>query len=819
AMTLAGALTVAGGATMRVTSAGTVTLDGGGSVSGLLDLEPAATLALADGTTLAVNGAGTLEVKGTGPLDRPVITGSTSTAAFTVTVNGALDADQFTVQRGRLVFGASATVTGLNRGRFLSHPGSGLAYVDFSSYNGVNLEFMTLEFGNANGRPNARNVKGPGGPHITCEAAFGVLSGERFDDDVANRVHWQTTPRTVMIGSTTYPSINAALAAAVANDTITIADNALHRGNFVLNKNGLTLQGGLIEGNVDTDGVATGVKLRNLFVVGAIGATNGPNLVEHCSVYNATAANGTITAAGAGNQARYSIATGAITATTSTQNVASAVAAANFINPGAGDLHLKPGSAAIGLAALSTVNSDIDGATRPDGAARDAGADEFASNNAGAILWDSANFGPVSQSFKEWWGDYAWVATGTLDADAAGAWQNALALVNVNTGAVLAGICSTGASPPANVGFPAGFTIPGPVSRVRGWYDAANNQHLLYFTIDSDSDGRDDTLRKIRTPGTPYAMPTWASATVEWSFTVSEGPLGAFEFTTASPWDMIVIADQDTGREPSGNPVLYKLSGATGAILATNNSYPWNYAGGINSLTSNGFFAAIKSGAAGGEDIARLDQDLAVLQAVDLGGAAGLEQAPTAVMFGGARVYAPTPNQQVHALLVSNLNADTAFSTDGVFDLVADGVVPGGDSPVNSTAVLCAFGVRWVFVGYAVGDVGYVAKIRDAPTPTIGDADFSLGARVPIRGQPLMPLSIDKRVGRLSVLTTDGRMVVLTFNNSLTDTPGDGALYSGFPRKVPGAGARSIMWTVTTTVGTVALVGVDGDRLLAMKHK
>ncbi|MBI4568566.1 MAG: hypothetical protein HY719_09215 [Planctomycetes bacterium] len=764
--------------------------------------------ATASGKAAAVGGGGTIVTRnGATPWETASLLPTPGTYTVNVPSGGALDFSNFAFWHGKATFGAAPTSVSIANGSFdyFAGTGAGDRYLDFNAYTGSALTFNNLTFRNALMAPLLRNIRGPGagGPVLTVYKYAGDLGGERFDDDPNGLVNWTQSVPNVKIGTIAYTSLSAALAAAGVGDTVLVDDNFAHRGNFTVAGTNVTVAGGLIVGNIGSDGAATGVTIKNMMVKGNIGSGGGvsaPANVYHCSVV------GAITA---GTEARWSIATGTIAPNTA-ENLTNVTGASYFTDTTGGDLHLNnslpavlSGTIGVGVknqATTSLETADFDGAnTRPAGSMsvyNDIGADELGPFSfSGRVSWIKTDLGPVQTIGYLSAADWIVVGTGQRDSGAAGDWENALVLINRMTGAVVGGIRGAGTARATNVSFDDSLTLPGTVKSVYGYYNYTN-KIFFYVSCDSNDDGLTDMIRRIDLPATGNPpTPTWASASVVWSFTVSEGPLGGFDFAGTEPYDLYVVADQDSGREPSGVPVLYKINGTSGAVAGSSTNYRWNYKPGVVALGPDALFTGLRSDDSSGSDIVRFTANLLTINAENLG-SAGMDINPFAPTYSSAntKVFATTGDQNIHARNFSNLTT-ISWGVGSLFDLVAKGVTAG--SPVITTPPLSAYRSNWLYAGYHEGEDTYLAKVRLADGDH-ADTDWSGGSRFAARGKLNMVTVAGGVIPGVYAMTDNGYMFTLKTQNTASGTISDSGspTYDGkpthnSPHKVAGKGVQS----------------------------
>ncbi|MCR4316855.1 MAG: DUF2341 domain-containing protein [Planctomycetes bacterium] len=811
------------------------------NVIGDLTIEAGASLTLSDGVLLKMSGAasiqGTLSVSGTSGNEAALLKNGGGQIVFTIGANAVIEFVSASNNEAGAHFtsykftgGGSNADVDFSDCLFDSFQTGWSAYVEFAAgFLGKTIEVASTSFGNSGNVQNAKNIKvvSAGSPRVHAIASTGTLAGEEFDDDASERVRWYGAAQSFnnVSTGTDYQTFASALAAASAGDVIRPLTNIPFAENVSVNK-AIVMEGFVVIGNVDAS--VSNVTLQNSFVVGNVGSTGALENVLHCSV------SGSITANGSTGTASYNIATGAISGANTSGNIVDASAGTNhWVNLSALDMHLRATSSAIDSAGGSTIVLDFDGETRGviDGTP-DAGADEFDSGSSvGSVIWEQDNragingIGPVNNVYSDFSGtDLTWLATSALD-NVTPRWQNALVALDTYSGSVVAGIRGAISATATNAGFTNGFmTFGGAVSFVNvlrvnaGAYD-------IYVGYDSNSDGRCDTIRKIRAPysGTlsPANRPTWASATIEWTFSVSEGPLSLASFGfSAGVWDVFVIADGDSARTGNSNPVVHKINNDPGAgasygtlsASSQRGSAPhYDYRHGLLALWSGGFTATLEANNPSDPDLVRLDNDLATISTHDVG-VNGMGAAPKPGTTGTSNVWiAEDGTDQFYGVDVSGPSNITNFDP---FDLSANSITSGGSAIISHTP-RSMFNTPWIHGAYSENSRSFVFKVSESDGST--DSDWQDAGRLELDGT-ILPGSLwyDRLDSHLFAATVDGHLYSILCPNTAAGVGDDGTMRAGYPIRIADAQIRRVNYVLHGT-NNLGIVQLENGRIVAMK--
>ncbi|MCR4315020.1 MAG: hypothetical protein NUW37_01585 [Planctomycetes bacterium] len=757
------------------------------------------TISLDPGLTLTVNG--TLTVSGT--LVNKVIferVGTTGGFNFTLGASSSVDMEYFEVNGGQLKFGSGTTVFQFRRGRFDNPHTTAKLFLDVSLYTGASFTVGAVNFFNSTYIGGAKNVKAATGTNVIhFFGSKGPLSGETFDNDPSNKIRWFANEPWFRNNNSglEYPNLQDAINAASDGDEIISRNPIPWDGDIVIPINNLILQGLVIDGNVNTNGVATGVRLVNLFVSGSVGNTGPVKEVLNCSV------DGTINADPSTGVVKWTLSSGAINAPTTVENIVDASASTNHWRDVAKfDFHLKPTSTAIDAATTSNVLIDFDAQTRADlDSIPDIGADEVdTADGIGDQVWKRGDndavadrFGVVNNKYLDLWGSQLlWLVTGLAD-NTASKWQNALVAVDTYQGDVVAGIRGAVSTTTSNLGFTNGFmTFPGPVKNVTVL--ALGGKYQMFVNYDADSDGRAETMRKIVVPYSGALSktnrPTWASATIEWTFAVTEGPLSwiSFQYETGV-YDVAVVAGADSGRTGNSNPVVIRINndpldvGNYGTIRYSNQrgSAPhYNANVGPMAVSSGGFILALESNVIGDDDIARVDKDLTQLASFDIG-INGVAYSILPGTFGTTKLWV-TGDQDY--FFQADYQAQGATSPFDPFDLSAQSISEGTSSEiVNGPRSMS--NTPWLFIGYKEDGSSYIAKVDQSDGST--DNDWIFNATPGLGREELFGSILrggvwyDRLDGFVWAITDESLIYALSCPNTAAGDGDDGRFRAGYP--------------------------------------
>ncbi|MCR4317024.1 MAG: proprotein convertase P-domain-containing protein [Planctomycetes bacterium] len=851
---------------------GSVTVDGQLTLFG--DTVSGPTWAQANGTMMTVSDTGYLKVEGTSAADAPTLGGISG--AWDLDISDATGAGGIYrlyyahLERCTVSLIGKPVNDGFEYVWFDSPGATGDPFLDFtqSTYgSSVWTTFEHVYFDNTSATDGPKNIKADSGTcPISVFGEWGDIGGEQFDDDPAFLVNWYAEGPSFVNEDTGDVYTGAQALEEILTDVDTI------NGNTVTQVNTVPLYGAT---DIDYSGLPTGIvlnrmtifgdidfsnagsyTLQNGFVFGNVGATNACANVYHCSV------DGTIDA----TTAKWNLGSGVITATTKEDNRESATLT-DFVGSGAlnMDLHLDLASSltthstlgAVGLATNSTVAYDYDGETRP--AVPSIGADEIvnSSSNVGQILWKQSSLssadsmGPVMTTRWDSSGtNLMWLGTGTLDSTTP-RWQNGVVAVSVTDGSVYAGIrgaISAGADNNAasTEDFPAAWTVPGPVCQFLMWPNrsetGADNFYDIFIAYDADSDGKSDSVRKIAIPylktgGLSAANLRFSEATIEWTYSVSEGPLSFCTFNIGGNNDICFIAESHSGGAwGNSNPVAIMINNDDGAGASygavkdyhQRGSAPhYDYRYGLGQYTIGSFFAALKSdGSDASPDIAKLDGNLDPVAELNVTDGAsrtlnGIDLPPTPGPYSNMGRVWLTSNDVDHFFLVES-NLSGVVSPFDPFDL-------SDESVTESTGAAMTFSPRsyfsgaHVFGGYTENGRHYFLKVQESGDV---DPDWAYDATPPSArdSQELFGdicsggFLYNRLEGYLWIVTDGGQLFKFSCPNVSTTATADGVLSSGFPLRLADSKVNKVTYIFQGN-DQVAILFLENGTIQAVRIK
>ncbi|MCR4315628.1 MAG: hypothetical protein NUW37_04670 [Planctomycetes bacterium] len=812
---IAGNLLVSAGtfdnATFDVRVGGTVTVNDTMQIAGADSLNPA---------RLLKNGGGTLSI----------VQGANATIGFIDVINHDATADPtaFAISAG----GAGAQIL-FQRPSFDEFQVGWSAYVDFiTGYTGNIIAMEDPDFENNSFAASPRNVKvaDAASPMVIVMGGRGLIHGEEFDVDQYARVRWYVGPPEYEIVETgaTYSEISDAIAAASAGQTVRGTTGMPTFEDVVVDK-AITLEELLVVGdvicNVDT------ASIRNCFIEGDLGTVGGEfRYVYHCSV------NGNIhvTGSSGAGAASWNILTGSVTlasGASASLNLDGITPANYWTNPSLWDYHLVSSAAsAINSAAGSTVTRDFDGQARPGvDASPDIGADERISSGLGDVVWESGALGPVNHSYISYWGDSLyWMAT--ANSEGAGDWSNAIVALDSGTGAVIAGLRGSG----TNTGFANSLvTFSGAATSVNV-LNVSSGKYDIYVTYDSSADGRADKLSKIRASYSGALSsanrPTWSGASVEWTFTASEGPISApaFNFVSAGIFDVYFIADSNSsGTNGTGNtnPVIYRvdndpLSGGYGTASASSQRagvphYDYQY--GASVFVTGEITCALKSNVSADYDVVRLDaSDFTAMDEHDVG-INGLVAAPTPANLGTREMWLLGGDDTFYRVDMAVPENSSPFDP---FD-IGTGIAAVDDAAEIVAPPRTMFNTPWIFGGYEESGRSYLFKIDHTSGGTDDDWIASAGARddQTMIGSVLSSgVWYDRLNDHVWCVTDLGYLYAFYCPNVAAASGDDGTVRAGYPVRISDANVRYIKWGFNTPVPVIYL-SLESGRTIAIRIK
>ncbi|MCR4315629.1 MAG: hypothetical protein NUW37_04675 [Planctomycetes bacterium] len=794
-LTVGGTATVSGDLSMAGTSGNPAMLlkSGGGSLS--LALGSAASLTLSSAT----NG-----------------TGAGNATSYAISGGGA---------------NASVTVSDVAFDYFQSGM---TAYLDFQTgFTGSEIDVQNPYFGNSSNTVGARNVKvaSAGSPLVLVFGGGGRIYGEEYDIDANKRVRFYANSPEYTNATTgaTYGSLSAAISAATAGDVIRGSSGVPCFGDFTIDKQ-LILEEILVVGNLSCS--VNTVTIRNSFVSGNVGSVGGEfRYVYHCSV------DGDIHATGAAGDgaANYNLLTGTITlasGATKNQNLESVMASTYWVNATIYDFHLKStAAAAIDQATASSEARDFDGQTRSTvDTDPDIGADERISTNLGGVIWEIDNVGPISYSYISFAGDNLyWVATAA--SDGVGDWSNSLVALDSGTGAVVAGIRGSG----TNSGFANSLlTFSGSVSYINVMR-VASGKYDLYIIYDSDDDGRSDRLSKITVPysGTlsPSNRPTWASASVEWTFDVSEGPISGptFNFVSSGIFDVYFIADSNASGSDTpyanGLPALYRIdnnpaSGTYGDVVDSDQragTPHYNYQYAVSIFVPGELICALKPNAAIDYDVVRINASTLATLAEHNVGVNGIAASPTPGNLGTSEMWILGGDDTFYRVDMSGPANDSPFDP---FDIGA-GIAAVDNASTIEAPPRTMSNTNWIFGGYSESGRSYLFKVNH----TSGGTDNDWIAAASARDAQMMTGSVlssgiwyDRLNSHVWAVTDEGYLYAFYCPNVAAANGDDGNVRAGYPVRISDANVRYVKWGFSAPV-PVLYLSLESGRTLAIRIK
>ncbi|MCR4318509.1 MAG: carbohydrate-binding domain-containing protein [Planctomycetes bacterium] len=742
------------------------------------------------------------------------------------------------------------------------HPGSGECYIDFTQSTAPTSVWIPLWdtfFGNTTNVSNARNIKADAGTtNITIYGEdTGTIGGEAYDDDPSGCIHWYREKPAVMNEDTGEifdgdTALSDALEDPDTTDghTLTQINSVPLWGDHNVDYNSLpanvVLNRLTIYGSIDFPDAAT-YTLQNSFVLGNVGASDPCANVYHCSV------DGTIDA----TTAKWNIATGAITAGTKTENLESVTAADYFGgNYDRNDLHLDLGAAsvanAIEGATTSAVGFDYD--NQPRGSPATIGADEIDddTSNIGQILWSRTDLtvadsiGPVNAYRWDSSGTgLVWLTTGALDS-ATPRWQNALVAIDPSDGSVIAGVRGTLSSATDNnvsgqtYSFTSAWEFSGPVEKINIWTqrDGGGSDYLydIFIVFDNDNDGRSDSVAKI---AVPYAKSGGLSAsslrfdetTLEWSYTVSEGPVSHLTFNVQGNYDVCFMAESHSGGAWSNsNPVAIMIDNdpASGGYGTAKNYHQqasaphYDYRFGLSQFVVGEFIAVLKSNAAGDADVVKLDNTLTPTASLNVTGGGntlnGTNLTPMPGPYANPGRIWMTSDDVDHFFLVESNLSDVVSPFDA-FDLSAEAIAEGASAtfvyPMRSY-----YSAPHVFAAYRENGHTYAMKVKDDGTV---DPDWIYDTPTPARDSQQIwgdlvsgGMLYNRLTGYLWMIGASGDLICLTCPNVSTVATPDGAARAGYPLRIADASVSKATFIFTGS-NQSAILFLDSGEIAAVR--
>jgi hypothetical protein len=484
---------------------------------------------VADGSPLTVSSAagiyssgsstisGTLNLSGTDSATQATLAYANANESFELTINatGAINANYFRVDTGRIVFADGATITQMVGGVFdytngLTR-GANDAYLDFSAVTGASRDripysFKGMQFnGLAGNNVRASNQT----PVITfLGPASGALWGEDYDEDPYDRIMWETEvlARLNAEGNPVeyYGTLQEALEDAdvtsgtilsyvkniIINESIDLAssgkdviiENAIlqPQSGLALYNSDNTLRGPL-RNCVITKGGVDYLTLQNCTLYRRSSAFSGLQ-VTNCSATNCILENGSTTTGTA--------------FTTSITNATSSL----FVSVDLGDFHLAStatGAIDTGTDLSASFATDFEGHARGydgDGDSLtewDIGADEYMGTVATVNLTDCGNIrllrfaGSRNVSGKM----YAYIITSGGAANSV--YNNRLMVVDLSDLSFV-----------EDAGTLVGWQAPGPICEI-GYHNVSYSplDRRIYLAVDADNSGTPERIYCLRDTG------------------------------------------------------------------------------------------------------------------------------------------------------------------------------------------------------------------------------------------------------------------------------------------------------------------------------
>lgn len=192
-------ITVAAGATLDLTTAGSLTVTGTVSLSGTFQVDAGATLTMGNGSSIAVASGGSFLGRGSdsstpaGAVTATVGSAATDSWTITVATGGTVDLKGTAITAGRII-PQDNVVLRLSDVSFSTLPTATTNFIDLSLVQSGTINMRNLSFtrGSNVTAANARNILTASTTYpLTIHGYSGDMAGESFDGDTTNRIHWQ----------------------------------------------------------------------------------------------------------------------------------------------------------------------------------------------------------------------------------------------------------------------------------------------------------------------------------------------------------------------------------------------------------------------------------------------------------------------------------------------------------------------------------------------------------------------------------------------------------------------------------------------------